>query len=55
MIDTRLISEAGVVEGVLAHRFVLRRHDGTRIRADLGPEAPAADTGKWADAIAAVA
>lgn len=31
-------SEAGTVEAVFAHRFVLKRKDGTRLLADLGPK-----------------
>lgn len=30
--------EAGVIEAVFAHRFVLRRQDGTTLLADIGPK-----------------
>lgn len=32
-----IIEEAGTIETVFAHRFVLKRRDGTRLLADLGP------------------
>ena len=37
MHNDKAIRAAGVIEAVFAHRFVLRRQDGTRVLADLGP------------------
>ena len=36
--SSHIVTEAGIIDAVFAHRFVLRRHDGTRLLADLGPK-----------------
>ena len=35
---SHIVTEAGIIDAVFAHGFVLRRRDGTRLLADVGPK-----------------